>query len=227
MTGGFTNNFQMTLGGAYGEGPDFQDKLTASLNNAFRNGDSLSVFGWSTTDMPTGTADWQAGLGYKTQLLRYRRHTLTVGGGMQRWVLPNVKTGAKDWLLSGNLVYGTSVKKIPIFVTEDSWSLTKSTLPKGSAIYTQVYTQHSLLKRPQFQLLLREGPGHSYSWGFYGTHGNRDLRYGGSLVALWKGATIEAGWRHQFGLQDKVHPNQYWSFLVTRQFTKSLKNSVN
>jgi hypothetical protein len=86
--------------------------------------------------------DWQAGLVYKTCLLQRKSHTLEISGGLQRWVLPNVRTGAKDWLLSGNLLYGTKVKRVPIFVSEDSWSLLKSTLPKGSGIYTQIYTQH-------------------------------------------------------------------------------------
>jgi hypothetical protein len=43
----FASTFQLVLGGTYGAGPDFQNKLTVSLNNVLRSDDSLSVFGWS------------------------------------------------------------------------------------------------------------------------------------------------------------------------------------
>jgi hypothetical protein len=223
LTGGFASTFQMVLGGMYGDGPGFQNKLTAGVNNLFRNGDSVTMFGWSTTDVPTSSPSWQAGLLYKTPILRRKHHTLTLTGGGQRWLLPTVKTGAKDWLLTGNLTYGTTVKQVPLFVSEDSWSLLKSTLPMGSGIYTQIYTQHSLLKREGFQLSLRQGPAYTYAWGLYGAEGNRVVRYGGSLIVSWKGTTLDAGYRQQIGLQDKIPNNRYWSFLVTRQITRAFR----
>jgi hypothetical protein len=223
LTGGATSTFQLILGGMYGAGPDFQNKLTASVNNVFRNGDSVSMFGWSTTDLPASAHNWQAGLLYKTRLLHRKHHALTLTGGAQRWVLPIISIGAKDWLLTGNLTYGTAVKRVPVFVSVDSWSLLKSTLPTGSGIYTQIYTQHVLLHREGFQLALRQGPAHTYAWGIYGTQGNRIVRYGGSLVVTWKGATLEAGYRQQFALQDRIPNNRYWSFLLTRQITQSFR----
>jgi hypothetical protein len=99
----------------------------------------------------------------------------------------------------------------------------RSTLPTGSALYSQVYTQHVLLERRGFQLALREGPANSYSWGLYGIEGNRVVRYGGSLIATWKGTRFEAGYRKQFGLQDGIPNNGYWSFLLTRQVTKAFR----
>ena len=218
--GGFTNTFQMVLGGTFGQGSDWQDRMTVSLNNLWREGDSLSVFGWSTTDLPTSTANWQAGVLYKNRLVKTRRQTLVLGGGVQRWLLPSVKTGAQDWLVSGSLSYVTSIKKLPIMVSQDSWSLLRSTLPTGSATYTQVNTQHLLYKREGLQVALRHGPHYTYAWGFYGAQGNRVVRYGGTVVATWKGTTFEGGCRQQFGLQDGIHNDRYWSFLVGRQFER-------
>lgn len=220
LEGGFANTFQLCLGGMFGKGPDFQNRMTVSLNNLVREGDSLSVFGWSTTDLPTAGPNWQGGMIYKTRILKTERQALFVGGGGQRWVLPMVGTGARDWMISGNLTYNTTVMKLPISISEDSWSLLHSTLPTGSAAYTQIRTQHTLFKRKGFQLALRHGPAYTYAWGFYGAEGNRVLRYGGSLVATWKGNVIEGGCRQQFGLQDKVHNMRYWSILVTRQFNR-------
>lgn len=222
FTAGFTSTFQMPLGGSFGAGPDVMNTLSASVNNLVRDGDSLTAFGWNTTDLPSSTPDWQGGLGYATPLLRRGRNSLTVSIGIQRWLLPNVASGAKDWLTAGNLTYGTRVGKVPLFVSESSWSLLKSTLPTGSAIYTQVYTQHSLVKRRNFQLLLRQGPAHSYSWGFYGLQGNCVLHYGGSLVAIWRGTTVSAGYRQQLGLQDAVPNAHYWDFSITRQLMKQV-----
>jgi hypothetical protein len=70
---------------------------------------------------------------------------------------------------------------------------------------------------------MRQGPAHTYAWGLYGAEGNRVVRYGGSLVATWKGTTLEAGYRQQFALQDKIVNNRYWSFLLTQQITRAFR----
>jgi hypothetical protein len=220
LTGGFASTFQMTLGGTYGDGPAFQNRLTVSLNNAFRGGDSISAFGWSTTDLPTRAPNWQAGLLYKALVMHRKAGTITMTGGVQRWVLPAIKTGAKDWLFSGNLTYGTKVKRVPPFVTADSYSLLESTLPTGTVVYTQVYTEHRLLSRDGLRVMLRQGPAFTHSWGFYGAEGNRVFRYGGALLLSTKHATLEGGFRQQAALQDKIPDNRYWYVLLTRQLTR-------
>jgi hypothetical protein len=220
LTGGLASTFQMSLGGTFGDGPAFQNRLTVNLNNAFRDGDSFSAFGWSTTDLPTSAPNWQTGLLYKAPVLRRRAGSITITGGLQRWVLPVIKTGAKDWLLSGNLTYAKKVKRVPVFVTGDSWSLLQSTLPTWTVICTQVYTEHPLVTRDGLRLLLRQGPAYSRSWGFYGAEGNRAFRYGGALLLQRKAAMLEAGFRQQAGLQDKIPDNHYWYVLLTRQLTR-------
>jgi hypothetical protein len=104
-------------------------------------------------------------------------------------------------------------------VSQESWSLLSSTLPKGSLVYTQVNAQHTLYHREHFQVALRHGPHHTYSWGFYGTNGNRVMRYGATLVVVWNGTTFEGGCRQQVGLQDGIRDNRFWTFTVTRQFS--------
>jgi hypothetical protein len=217
ITGGYANAFQLILGDTFGAGPDFQDKLTAGVNNTFLKGDSVSVFGWSTTDVPSVTPNWQAGLLYKLPLLRQKNHSLFLTAGGQRWILPLVGPGTKDWFVTGNMTYGTSVRRIPVFVSEDSYNLVKSNLPTGSALYSQIYTQQPFFNRHGFRLALREGPAYTYSWGLYGCSGNRVVRYSGILISSWKGTTMETGYRKQFGLQDGIPNNGYWSVLFTRQ----------
>ena len=218
VTGGFANTFQLILGSKFGEGPDFQNKLTVGVNNAFLKGDNVSTFGWSTTDVPSATPNWQAGLLYKLPLLRRKNNSLSVTGSGQRWILPMVGRGTKDWFVIGNMTYGTSVRRVPVFISEDSYSLVKSNLPTGHALYSQIYTQHQLLNGHGLRLALRQGPAYTYSWGLYGCSGNRVVRYGGTLISSWMGTTLEAGYRQQFGLQDKIPNNRYWSLLATKQF---------
>ena len=219
LQGGYANTFQLMLGGTFGHGPDIQNRLTASISNLVRSGDSLTFFGWSTTDAASLTPNWQAGAGYKSRILHKRHQTILIGGGVQRWLFPNVKTGANDWLATGTLTYATLVKHVPVTVTEDSYSLLVSTLPTGSLLYTQIQAQHSLLKHEHYQLSLRHGPAHTYGWGFYGAAGNRVVRYGAAVALTWNDTTIELGCRQQFGLQDRVPYNRFWNFLVTRQMS--------
>jgi hypothetical protein len=219
LTGGYANAFQLILGDTFGAGPDVQDKLSVGVSNAFLNGDTVSIFGWSTTDTPTMIPNWQAGLLYKLPLLHRKNHSLTLTAGGQRWMLPLVATGTNDWFVTGNLTYGTSVKRIPVFVSEDTYSLLKSNLPTGDALYSQVYTQQRFLNHHGFSLGLREGPAYTYSWGLYGASGSRVVRYGGAFISSWKGTTLESGYRKQFGLQDGIPNNGYWSFLLTKQLS--------
>jgi len=222
LQGGYANTFQLMLGGTFGEGPDFQNKLTAGISNLLRKGDSLSFYGWSTTDVPQATPNWQAGFSYKERILHKGRHALSIGGGVQRWLFPEVKTGSNDWLATGTLNYTASVKHVPISVTSDSFSLLTSTLPLGSLLYTQIQTQQSLWKHGHYQLSLRHGPMHTYSWGFWGANGNRIVRYGAALALARDNTTVEFGCRQQFGLQDKIAYNRFWTVLITRQMSGKL-----
>ena len=219
LQGGLADTYQLALGGTFGEGPYLQNRLTVGANNLFRDGDNLSFFGWSTTDLPTHTANWQAGVTYKDRIFRKGRHSVVMGGGVQRWLLPSVKTGANDWLAAGTLTYTTRAKHLPITVSEDSLTLLTSTLPTGSLLYTQIQTEHPLLRRGGYRLSLRHGVAHAYGWGFWGASGNRVVRYGATVVLAWKNTSIEAGCRQQFGLQDRIPYNRYWTFLITRQVT--------
>ena len=218
LTGGYTNTFQLILGSKFGKGPDFQNKMVASVANSILKGDSLSAFGWSTTDIPSATPNWQAGLLYKLPLLQRENHTLSLTASGQRWILPMVGPGTKDWFVIENLTYGTSVKHMPVFVSEDGYTLVKSNLPEGSALYSQVYTQQPLFKHHGLRLALREGPAYTYSWGLYGCSGNRVFRYSAALITSWKGTALETSYRKQFGLQDKIPNKSFWSVLLSRQF---------
>ncbi|MBL0159630.1 MAG: hypothetical protein IPP47_21375, partial [Bryobacterales bacterium] len=214
LQSGLAETFQLTLGGTFGAGPAWQNRVQTGLSNLAVNGDSLFVFGTDTTDLRTAANDWQVGIGYKRPLFTTRRLSLLGGAGFQHWRLPSVKTGANDWLTHESLTLLSRLGSLPITVTSDSWSLLKSPLPTGTVLHTQVWLQHRLLKREAFEISFRHGPAHTYSWGFYGAQGNRVIRYQTMLGLAWKGATLEGGYRQQFGLQPGIPDNSYWQFAV-------------
>jgi len=217
---GFADTFQLTLGGMFGEGPAWQTRVTTGLSNAFTSGDSLFLYGWNTHDVPSHSNDYQAGIGYKLPVWRRGRQQLSLGTGFQHWRFPSVKTGTHDWLIPGNLAYQTRAGKVPLIVTSDSWTLLKSPLPAGSLLHTQAWAQHTLLKHDAVQVHFRHGPAHTYSWNFYGTQGNRVVRYQTMLIIAFKDTTIEGGFRKQWGLQPGIQDNRFWQFAVTRSFTR-------
>jgi hypothetical protein len=214
------DTFQLTLGGMFGEGPAWQSKVTTGVANLWTAGDSLSAYGWNSFDTRSHINSYQYGVGYKRPVWRQGARSLTLGSGFQRWLFPTVKTGAKDLLIPGNLIYTDKVGKVGLLVTSDSWTLVKSTLPTGSLLHTQVWARHTLLKRNGYTVELRHGPAHTYSWNFYGTQGNRVFRYQ-SMLLVTKGAyTLDGGFRKQAGLQDGIQNNNYWQFSLTRTFTR-------
>lgn len=215
---GFADTFQLTLGGMFGQGPAFQNRVNVSLNNAFRGGDSITFSGWNTHDTASRSNDWTAGVCYRARIYQRRGHLLYAGAGVERWRFPSVLTGAQDWLTAYNATYATKVKRVPVTVQSNAWTLLDSPLPKGSLVHTQAWFDHRLVNHDAVQLVLRHGPQHTYSWNFYGTNGNRVLRYAGALVLSWKNHSLEAGFRQQQGLQTRIPDNRYWHVMVSRVF---------
>lgn len=217
---GFADTFQLTLGGTFGNGPAWQNRVATGLANLLRPGDLLSVHGWNTTDAPTGENNTIAGIAYRTPVWRKGSHNLALGSGLQYWNFPSVLTGTTDWLIPGNLIYTTRAVRVPLTVTSDSWTLLASRLPKGSLVHTQTWIDHPLVNTDPIRLTFRHGPAHTYSWNFYGTHGHRVIRYQTALVLAWKGNQVEAGWRKQWGLQSRIPDNAFWHFSLSRTFSR-------
>lgn len=220
LQSGLADTFQLTLGGTFGEGPGWQNRVQTGVSNLAVNGDSLFVYGIDSTDARSAANDWQAGIGYKRPLFARGRHVLSGGVGLQHWRFPSVKTGANDWLVHDNLTFQTRARSMPVTVTSDSWTLLKSPLPTGTALHTQVWFQHRLFRREDVQVVFRHGPAHTYAWGFYGTQGHRVIRYQTMLALTWKGTSLEGGYRQQAGLQRGIPDNSYWQFSVSQTFVQ-------
>jgi hypothetical protein len=217
---GFADTFQLTLGGMFGEGPAWQTRITTGWTNVARAGDTLFIYGWDTHDTPSHSNDYQAGIGYKSPVWRRGSQSLSLGTGFQHWRFPSVKTGTMDWLVPGNLMYQAKAGTVPLIVTSDSWTLLSSPLPAGTLLHTQAWVEHPLIRHDAMKVVFRHGPAHTYSWNFYGTNGNRVLRYQTMVIISFGFITVDGGWRKQWGQQPGIQKNQYWQFSVTRTFTR-------
>jgi hypothetical protein len=215
---GLAEMFQLTLGGVFGDGPAWQNRMVITRSHVFRDGDSVSITGFNTHDTPTHSNDWTAGIGYRTRLVNKRGHLVYAGGGLERWRFPSVLCGTQDWILASNAMYATKLKRIPVTVQSNAWTILHSPLPGGSLLYTTAWFDHSLMENRQFKVLVRHGPQYTYSWNFYGTNGHRVVRYAGALVVTHGRNTYEAGIRPQYGLKRYIPDNKYWNVMVSRTF---------
>jgi hypothetical protein len=215
---GFADSFQLTLGGTFGAGPAFQNRVTFGLNNAFLAGDALTVSGWNTHDTPSHENSWTAQVCYRLRVLNRSKHVLHAGASFERWRFPGVLQGAQDWLSAYNATYNTRVKSVPVTVQSNGWTLLHSPLKTGSLVHTQVWIDHPVMQSDRLRVAFRHGPQHTYSWQFYGTNGHRVFRYATAVVFSQTRQSLEVGYRQQFGLQPRIVDNRYWHVLYTRVF---------
>lgn len=218
LQSGLADTFQLTLGGMFGAGPAWQNRLTLGRANAFRRGDALSVYGWDTYDARDSSHNYQAGLGYKAVAWTRGAQSLTLGSGFQHWRFPSVKTGTHDWLVPGTLAWAGKVGPQAYLVTGDSWTLLASPLARGTLLHTQSWLRYPIFRSEWLRVEVRHGPAHTYSWGFYGTSGHRVMRYQTMLELRFKNVSVEGGWRRQWGLQTGIADNNYWQVALIRSF---------
>jgi hypothetical protein len=215
---GFADTFQLTLGGTFGAGPAWHNRVSVAAANAFRSGDTVTFSGFYTADLPSHARDWTAALGYKMRVLRGNRQQLTLGASIERWRLPSVLAGAQDWILGGQASYTRTIRGVPLTVQSVSWTHLHSPLPQGSLVHTTAWFSHPLKESRWLRLTLRHGPQHTYSWGFYGTRGHRVVRYASALVLSHGRTDLELGCRQQLGLQPRIPDNRLWHAALSQTF---------
>lgn len=214
---GFASTFQLTLGGTFGDGPAWQNRVTFNAHNVARKGDAVYVSGWMTHDMPGGGNDWLAGVWYRPPDIKTNRQVLQVNAGFQRWRFPTVPPGRQDWLFAARADW-TGRWKLTPWATAEFWDNFITNTQSGQLLYVQGGLQHRLLRHDQLTVTLKHGPAYTYSHGFYNKYGSRVIRYGGVVAASYKDYTLEGGLRQQRGLQPGVPDNLFWSVLLTRHF---------
>ena len=219
---GLADTFQLTLGGAFGNGPAWQSRIESGLTNAWSQGDSVYVCLSESLGLDPRRSDWQANVEYRRPVWEQGRQQLAALFGFQHWKFANVKTGTNDWLTHEALIYRAALpRRLGVIATSDSWTLLKSPLPKGSLLHTQVWVEHVLHKSERVSVTFRHGPAHTYSWEFYGTNGHRVIRYQTLVAITFRGGTrVEGGIRRQLGLQPSIPDNNFWQFSIAKVWSR-------
>lgn len=216
---GLAETFQLTLGGTFGDGPAWQNKVTGGIDHVFRKGDTLTAFGWQTLDSRSGAFDWQAGFDYRYPLLRRHTHVVDGSVGYQRWGFRSVLGGTRSHLVAGNVTYN-GMLKLPVTVTADSWRLVSSSHRLGSILYVQGWTNHVLARTDTGRLVFRPGASTTYAWHFWNKSGHRVVRLGGSLAWETRTYSIEGGVRRQVALLPGIPDNHFWFIRLKRTLNR-------
>jgi hypothetical protein len=212
---GFTDTFQLTLGGFFG-GTAWTNRVETSVGNTLRSGDGLYLFATDSMDVQNIRNNWQAGLGYRTVLWRGASQQLTGAIDLQHWKLSSVRQGTNDWLSHENLSYRNAATPVPFTVSADSWNLYSSPLPSGSILYTQLWLDHPIWRSEGVSVIFRHGPAHTVGLGFYGAEGNRVFRYQTALTVSSRDTKLEGGFRRQWAFQPGIPENGFWHLTLTQ-----------
>ena len=216
---GIAETFQLTLGGTFGAGPAWQNRVTLGVNNVFVKGDAVQVYGFTTTDTRTPKPDWHTGISYKRRLLRVNKTSDVTGTiGYQHWEFGSVFCGTNDHLIAANLTFQSRVRKIPVTVSADSWRLLSSPYRLGTILYPQAWTTHVLWRHETTRLVLKPTVSTTYSWHFWDRSGHRVFRYGACLALEGQHYTLESSVRRQVALLNGIPENTFYSFSVARLF---------
>jgi hypothetical protein len=213
---GFARTFQLNLGGIFGNGPAWQNRVMVDLPGIIRRGDAIALFGFLTVDTPSLRRDWMTGAGYRLAPFRFGSGSLTLTGGWQRWLLPSVPGGPRDHLASINAVYRARWRW-PVTIIADNWTILQSPLRKGNMTHVQGNVSHLLWEGSGVRLVARHGPSTTYSYRFWDRPGWRFIRYGGCLALESKSYTFEASLRQQAAIAPRIPHNPYWAVLLSRR----------
>ena len=216
---GLAETFQLTLGGRFGAGPAWQNRLQVNVDHVGRAGDRLTFHAWNTHDLPSQANDWVAGFRYRPGQWRHAasHSQVSVGFGVERWRFQSVLRGTQDWVAATDVAWSSRAPLSP-WATTEYWYNFHSNVPRGQLLYTQAGVQHRLVRRDNFTLTLRQGVAYTQAWGLYDKHGPRVVRYVAALVANFSKCSVEAGLRPQQALQPGIPRNTFWTFSFTQRF---------
>lgn len=218
LQSGLAETFQLTLGGVFGRGPAWQNKLALAASNVLLTGDSVMFSGWTTCDTPSRRGDWIAAASYRVRAFRRGSQSVHFEGSLERWQLSSVLTGARDWIGGFNGSYATRLSGTGFQLKSTVYNTLTSTLRQGTLIHSQAWFEHRLFNREPVTLTLRHGPQHTYSWNFYGTNGHRVLRYAAAILLTARDNQFEIGYRPQYGLQQRIPDNRFWYMQMSHTF---------
>lgn len=218
MQSGLADAMQLSLGGSFGDGPAFQNRVTITRTGLSHSRDSLQFYGWTTTDLRSGALDTDVGIRYRVPVRRFRRTNLVAGAGLEHWNFPSVLGGTRDIVLDTYASWAGG-ERMPWSVSANGKTLLRSDLPRGTFLCVQANYTNRLLKLGSRSLIVQHGPVYVYSWGLYGRSGHRVLRYAAAVQFGDNKWGAEFLMRPQIGLQPGIPDGRYWTAGLVRRFS--------
>jgi hypothetical protein len=217
LTSGLNQGFQLSLGGIFSDGSNFQNSGTLDLNNVLEDGDILRFFGIVHSDTGSSRRDTILNLNYIKPLAESENSKLTGTVGYHVWQFPSV---IKDnlWMnvLDTGLVW-TRGGPVGLLLDANVKTLLNGPTSRdtgGQAYYVQGLFLHTLVERSSLSISMTHGPSYAYAQNILGVDGSRVLRYEVGLKLQRGNWGIETIYRPQFALQSGIPENQFWGFDV-------------
>lgn len=222
LTSGLNEAFQLTLGGLFSQGSNFQNTATVDVKNLLTQNGTLRFSGVLHTDTKDASRDWIGAVNYIQPLLSGERDKLVGTIGYHVWHFPSVLNGKTDTVIDSGLAW---IHSGPLSFTLDANVKTLATGPGRKGVGGQVYyirgvTSHPLVRKPKFSLALLHGPSYTYANRILGVHGHRVLRYEGGVVVQSGNWGVDAIFRPQLALQRGIPENRFWGFNVFYTFQR-------
>ncbi|MCW5966623.1 MAG: hypothetical protein KIT83_21475 [Bryobacterales bacterium] len=220
ISSGFNEAFQLTLGGLFSQGSNFQNCATVDVKNLFTQNGTLRFSGILHLDTKDASRDWIGTVNYLQPLLSGERNKLVGTVGLHVWQFPSVLNGKTDTVVDSGLAWTHSG---PLSFTLDANVKTLATGPNRKGVGGQIYyfrgvTSHPLVRKPKLSLALQHGPSYTYSNRFYGVNGHRVIRYEAGAVVQYGSWGMDVIFRPQVALQRGIPENRFWGFNVFYTF---------
>lgn len=220
LTTGINEAFQLTLGGLFSDGVNFQNTATVDVKNLLADGGTLRFTGILHLDTGGAGRDWIGAVNYIHPLATWESGKLVGTVGLHVWQFPSVLNGKTDTVVDSGLTW---VQSGPISFTADANVKTLTTGPGRIGVGGQIYyfrgtTSHPLIRKPKLSLALVHGPSYTYSNRFYGVNGHRVVRYEAGAVLQYGNWGIDAMYRPQLALQRGIPENRFWGINLFYSF---------
>ncbi len=219
---GINQTFQLTLGGMFSDGVNFQNSITIDLKNALRNDGVLRVTGIAHTDTEDLSRDWIGAVNYLYPIAVWEKGKLVASGGLHLWRFPSVLQGRTDLIVDSGLILTQSG---PFPVSVDANVKTLAVGPGRRGVGGQIYHFRALspiplLRRGKTQVVLQHGPSYTYANRFYGLNGNRVFRYEAGIVLQRGNWAVDTVLRQQWALQRGIPENCFWGANLSYTFQR-------
>lgn len=220
ISSGLNEGFQLTLGGLFSQGSNFQNCATVDVKNLITQNGTLRFSGILHLDTKDASRDWIGTVNYLQPLVSGERDKLVGTVGLHVWSFPTVLNGKTDTVVDSGLAWMHSG---PFSFTLDANVKTLATGPNRKGVGGQIYyfrgvTSHALVRKPKLSLALQHGPSYTYSNRFYGVNGHRVFRYEVGAVLQHGNWGMDVIFRPQLALQRGIPENRFWGFNVFYTF---------